>query len=203
MNVKEAIEQRRSIRRYKSDEVSDEMIRELIEAARWAPSGTNSQPWRFVIVKDADMRAKIREVGFNQKFLTGAPVILVCCVDLMVYVNDVPKRVAELADAGALNPKHINDYPGLQTRDAGETLKLYRSHAMLNLALSMENIALRAVSLGLGTCIVQHMKPKKVAELLGLPETTIVVALMTVGFANENPGARPRIPLEDMVIGEI
>lgn len=79
----------------------------------------------------------------------------------------------------------------------------YIPHASLNVAIAMENIALRAVSLGLGTCIVQLMKAKKIAEILCLPENLIITALMPVGFPDENPMPRPRLALEEIIYKEI
>ena len=58
LTTKEAIEKRRSIRKYKADSIPDEYVRELLDSARLAPSGCNAQPWRFKIVKESDVKAK-------------------------------------------------------------------------------------------------------------------------------------------------
>ena len=59
LTVMEAIQQRRSIRKFKPDPVPDELITQMLEAARLAPSGTNRQPWRFQVIKDQDLKEKM------------------------------------------------------------------------------------------------------------------------------------------------
>jgi len=199
MDVKTAIEDRRSIRKYKAAPVSDELVKELLEAARLAPSGTNHQPWRFIVVRDPAVKKKIQEAAFNQQYLSAAPVLLVCCADIMTYAADTKTRVEELVAAGAMEPEALVTYPGLNKPKDLEAVKGMIPHAMLNVAIAMENIALRAVSLGLGTCFVQLMKAKKIAEILNLPENIIITALMPVGFPDQSPAARPRIPLEKII----
>jgi nitroreductase len=203
MDVKDAIALRRSIRRYKTDDVPREALLDVMEAAHLAPSGTNHQPWRFVIVKDPSVKAQIREVGHDQKFLTQAPVIIVCCADISVYEKNTRKRVEELAAVGALNPDKVNEYPGYSAPMDGVALKKHQGMALFNVALAMENIALRAVSLGLGTCVVQHMSARKVAEILNLPQNLVVGALMTLGYPDEDPKPRPRVPLADIIVKEV
>jgi nitroreductase len=200
MDVKVAIAERRSIRKYKQESIPDDLIRELLEAARLAPSGTNHQPWRFIVVKDEVVKQKIQVAAFDQKHVGEAPVLLVCCADLMTYGRDTRTRIMELIDEGAMEPGAIETYPGLNESMDEEILKGYIPHAMLNVAIAMENIALRAVSLGLGTCIIQLMKTRKVAEILELPPKLIVTALISVGFPDESPRPRPRIALEDIIL---
>lgn len=200
MDVKTAIAERRSIRKYKQDPVPDELVNELLEAARLAPSGTNHQPWRFIVVRDQNVKQQIQAAAFNQKHIGEAPVLLVCCADLMTYTRDTRKRVQELIEAGAMEPEALNNYPGLAKPEDPESLKGFIPHAMLNVAIAMENMALRAVSLGLGTCIVQLMKAKKIAEILALPENIIITALMPVGFPDQSPAPRPRLALEEIIL---
>ncbi len=199
MDVKTAIMARRSIRKYKQETVSEQIINELLEAARLAPSGTNHQPWRFIVVRDQKVKLQIQAVAFNQKFLSEAPVLLVCCADLMTYAKNTRKRLEELIDAGVMGPEAFDSYPGLDEAKDVEAVKGFIPHAMLNVALAMENIALRAVSLGLGTCIVQLMKAKKIAEILELPNNLVITALMPVGFPDQNPAPRPRVALEEII----
>jgi nitroreductase len=199
MDTKTAIMERRSIRKYKSDPVPEEMLQELMEAARLAPSGTNQQPWRFIVVKNQEVKEQIQAAAFNQKFLSQAPVLLVCCADLTTYAFNTRKRVQELVDAGVFGPEAFESYPNIDSPKDAATLKAFVPHAMLNVAIAMENIALRAVSLGLGTCIVQLMKAKKISEILQLPEHLIITALMPLGFPDQHPPLRPRVSVEEIV----
>ena len=83
MDVLEAIKERRSIRAYAAKEVSEEDVERLIEAARWAPSAGNIQPWAFVIVKDVETKRKLSSAALNQTLIQEAPVIIVVCADLI------------------------------------------------------------------------------------------------------------------------
>ena len=82
MGVLEAIKERRSIRAYAAKEVSEEDVERLIEAARWAPSAGNIQPWAFVVVKEVETKRKLSYATLNQTFIQKAPVVIVVCADV-------------------------------------------------------------------------------------------------------------------------
>jgi nitroreductase len=79
--VFETILKRRSIRRFKSDPIGDDMIDKLLESARWAPSAGNKQPWFFYVVKDEEKRQGLAEAALGQGFLSVAPVVIVVCAE--------------------------------------------------------------------------------------------------------------------------
>jgi nitroreductase len=79
MSVLDIIRRRRSVRRYKPDPIPEDVFLRVMEAARLAPSGKNSQPWRFIVVRDAEMRGRLAAASRNQTFMAKAPVILVAC----------------------------------------------------------------------------------------------------------------------------
>ena len=81
MDVFEAIKTRRSIRAFTEEEVSDEEIEKILDAARWAPSAGNIQPWIFVIVRDPKRKRRLSEAALNQLFIEEAPVVIVVCAD--------------------------------------------------------------------------------------------------------------------------
>jgi nitroreductase len=81
LDVFEAIETRRSIRTFTNEKVSDEEVQKLIDAARWAPSAGNIQPWEFVIVRDSNTKHKLSVAALNQTFINEAPVVIVVCAD--------------------------------------------------------------------------------------------------------------------------
>ena len=82
MDVTEAIRQRRSVRKYTDEEVSDDDVAQLLDAALWAPSAGNVQPWEFVVVKDKETKHKLSDAALNQTFVEKAPVVIVVCTDL-------------------------------------------------------------------------------------------------------------------------
>lgn len=81
MDVLELIKKRRSVRAYTDEKVSEENIKNLIEAARWAPSAGNTQPLELVVVKNIEMKRKLSEAAFNQTFIQKAPVVFVVCAN--------------------------------------------------------------------------------------------------------------------------
>jgi len=82
LDVFEAIKKRRSVRAYTSEEVSDDKVEMLIEAARLAPSAGNVQPWEFVIVKNAETKQRLSDAALHQTFIEKAPVVIVVCADV-------------------------------------------------------------------------------------------------------------------------
>jgi nitroreductase len=81
MNLLEVIMKRRSIRTFKKQEVSQKTVEKLLEAARWAPSAGNVQPWEFVIVSSQQTKQELSKAAFNQKNLEEASVVIVVCAD--------------------------------------------------------------------------------------------------------------------------
>jgi len=81
LDLFEAIKNRRSIRAYTRENVTEEEVEKLIDAARWAPSAGNIQPWKFVIVRDVRIKQKLAIAALNQTFIEEAPVVIVVCAD--------------------------------------------------------------------------------------------------------------------------
>ena len=81
MEIIEMIKSRRSIRKYKAAPVEDEKLNKVLEAARWAPSAGNRQPWEFVVVKDPSIRRRIADVAPYGGFIADAPVMIAVVVD--------------------------------------------------------------------------------------------------------------------------
>lgn len=167
---------RRSIRKYLDKPVQDEQIIDLIESARIAPSGSNTQPWSFIIVKSEEMRQKLAEVSHNQQWMMSAPVFIVCVADIRVRIKD--ERALHLDEE---SPQ--------------EELK----QIIRDTSISIEHILLEANSLGLGTCWVAWFRQNEVRPVLNIPSDKYVVGIVTVGYANEEPKQRPRKKIEDII----
>ena len=194
MELDKAIQERRSVRKYKPDPVSDDIIARLLEAARLAASGSNTQPWRFVAVRSPDLKEKIRETT-RYKFVAKAPVLLVCCAD-MAALDKRPARLKELIDAGVFDGVEVSgDYT--PPPQSSEQLMGYLN---LNVGIAITHIMLKAVDLGLGTCWIGGCDKEKVKEILNLEDNLMVVALLPVGYPDEAPKPRPRLALEEIWI---
>ncbi len=202
MDVREAIRKRRSIRKFKPDPIPEEKIRLLLESARLAPSGTNTQPWRFIVIKDNDTKMKLQEAAHNQRHIGRVPVIIVCCADLKAF-KEFPERVDELIESGAL-PERTREVfiPYLKKGMSTVTKDALMIAAAANVAIAVEHIVLQAVEIGLGTCWVRWYEDNKVKEILNIPDHVEVMALLPVGIPDEDPAPRPRLNLDKIVFSE-
>ena len=81
MKVLEAIKGRRSIRAFKNQNVSEEIIEKIVDAARWAPSAGNIQPWEFIIVRRPETKRRLAEAALGETFIEEAPVVIVVCAN--------------------------------------------------------------------------------------------------------------------------
>ncbi len=81
MDVFEAIKERRSIRKYKKEPISDDLVLKVIEAAIWAPSSKNRQPWEFIIIRNEDTKRKLAELAPFGRFIAEAPVVIAVVTD--------------------------------------------------------------------------------------------------------------------------
>ncbi|OPX28273.1 MAG: nitroreductase [Candidatus Omnitrophica bacterium 4484_171] len=81
MDIFEAIKKRKSIRGYKHKEVEEDKIKKIMDFARLAPSASNRQEWRFIVVKDKDKRKALSKAAKNQSFVEEAPVVIACCAE--------------------------------------------------------------------------------------------------------------------------
>ena len=182
MDIVEAINGRRSIRKYKPDPVDDKTIETILEAARQAPSWGNSQCWHFVVVRDRSVKEDLSNTLFGVTdrpngvtlSLRQAPVIIVVC--------------AEVMKSGTYHRE-----PRQYATDKGEYWYMFDA------ALATENLCLTAHSLGLGTVIAGAFDAKQAAQAIKAPEGVVVVALTPLGYPDEAPNPRPRKALAEIV----
>ncbi len=200
LTTKEAIEKRRSIRKFKSDDVSDEIIYELIEAARFAPSGCNAQPWRFKIVKDKNTRELLADAAYKQNFISEAPVIIVCCLDIKGYLDGTVSGVQDLEKNKIIKNRIseilIDNVKILKKSDPSEIIPRITA----NVAIAIEHIVLRALDFDLGTCWVRLVDKQKVKNIFSWDENIDIVALLPIGYPDENPEPRKRLKHEELLL---
>ncbi len=182
MEIDEAISKRRSIRKYKPDPVSQETLSQLLESVRQAPSWANTQCWRLVVVQDSAIKTKLADTLFA---FTGKPSATAEAMKV------APVAIAFCAEIGKSGYSFRE--PRGPATDKGEYWYMF------DVALAMENLALAAVSKGLGTVIVGAFDPQKAAEVLKVPKDYAVVALTPLGYPDESPAPRPRKDLSEFV----
>jgi len=199
MDVLEAIESRRSVRRYKDKPVGEETLNKVLEAARLAPSTSNTQSWKFKVVTDLDTRKKLREVAYGQRFIEEAPVVVVCCLDFEAF-KERGKQTLKLVMSGVRPSLEmvLRSVRGGKAKDFDPERVVI--NGTMNVTIATEHMILAAQQLGLGTCWVRAFDAPKVAEILDLPEGVTVLCLLPIGYPAETPKARPRKALEDILL---
>jgi len=206
LTTKEAIEKRRSIRKFKPDPVPDEHITALLDAARLAPSGCNAQPWRFKVVRDNEIKRKLAHAAYDQSFLAQAPVVLVCCADVEGYLKGTVLGIQDLGQTGAIDDRIVKILLR-RTSQMDLQMKIMSKEQLgarmaFNVAIAVEHMVLRALDFGMGTCWVRLIDEQKVRELFGWDDNLYVVALLPVGYPDESPLPRKRLPVEELIINE-
>ncbi|MBP6977080.1 MAG: nitroreductase family protein [Lentimicrobiaceae bacterium] len=167
MDFTDLVTLRQSVRRYEKRHVENEKLMQCLEAARLAPSASNSQPWSFIVVDDPELKDQVAHatytsmVGFN-RFTLHAPVIL-------VIVMETPKVITQL---------------GIRIKR--------KEWSLMDIGIAAEHFCLQAAELGLGTCMLGWFREKKVKELLGIPNTKTVGLLITVGYPAEDYALRKK-----------
>jgi nitroreductase len=175
MDVMEAIKTRRSVRRFKPDAIPEDVMNEILEAARWAPSWANTQCWEFVVVKDQAIRTRLSE----EALLKGNPA--------KRGVAEAPAVVVALA-----KEKVAGFYNDVPSTDKGDWF-------MYDVGVAMQNLCLAAWGFGLGTVHVGLMDAVKVEEILGVPKGVRVTALTPLGYPAVVGGSPPRKEIGDFV----
>jgi nitroreductase len=200
VELSDIIASRRSIRKFRQEDISAATVRLLLDAARLAPSGSNLQPARFIV---AQLPAAKEALGryTPYKFIVKAAVVFVCCADLTA-ITTRERRVGELLQEGAFEgvDMDMNDASAANPVMDAAAVRAYLS---MNVAIAIEHIVLKAVDLGLGSCWLGRFDRDKVKEFLSLDESIYPVVLLPVGHPDQSPKARPRFALDKLLLKTI
>ncbi len=177
MDLMEAIKGRRSIRKYKSDPVPEEVFRTLMEAVRWSPSWANTQCWEVIAIKDPKVKSELTTAlpkgNPALSSMTDAPLVLVLC-----------------------GKKGISGfYKGQMSTVKGDWL-------MFDAGIAMQSLCLAAHSLGLGTVVVGMFDHKKAEEILKVPQNIDVVAMTPLGYPATGGAAPKRKDISEFVFAD-
>ena len=186
----DVLRSQRGIRRYAPDPVSDATVRQVIEAATWAPSGSNRQPWHFIVIRDAEIKRRLGQIYREGMIASGggkAPVPPTLQPGVPPLFSD------NLATVPVVVMVCLEKWP---TRGRDNLLGAHIFPAVQNLMLA-------AAALGLGTrltTIWQH-KDTDVMDLLGIPDTVETMAMIPLGYpgGGEHLGGGKRKPVEDVI----
>ena len=200
LTTKEAIEKRRSIRKFKPDPIPEEYLMDIAESARLAPSGCNAQPWRFKIVKETDIKAQLAHAAFDQSFIATAPVVIVCCADIGGYLNGAVSGAQDLGKIGAIDEKFVKIIEQRANHLVTLPIKEIGPQIAFNVAIAIEHLVLRALDFGLGTCWIRLLDGPHVNSIFKWDESIYTVALLPIGYPAENPDPRKRMDTQTLFL---
>jgi nitroreductase len=207
LTVWDAIKTRRSVRKFLPDDIPDEMVEQMLEAARLAPSGSNRQPWRFVIVRDKKIKKELCRICMQQKFIEEAPVVFVCFGDTSRYSIDAKKqRRQEYKDSGVLEMLSgkvaTPEYQAYMDAQPAPPRDELMTTIAANTYIAIEHIVLMAQAQGLSSCWVGAFEDATdLNKLFNLRDTLIPLIVLPVGYPDgKYPPQRPRLAREDILI---
>jgi nitroreductase len=178
MELQEAIMQRRSIRRFTEDKVTDQELQEIFEAVRWSPSWANTQVWEFVVLRDKELIGKVTGIYQSSKGTNPATKCSLAASALIVLC-------AKTGVSGCYDGK--------------ESTK-FTNWFMFDLGIAAQTLCLKAHEIGLGTVVVGLLDHDACKQLISLPEGYEAVAVIPIGRSAVEPKAGPpRKSVADMV----
>ena len=196
MNILEAIETRRSIKHYDPTHVMPEAdVERLMELAGLAPSSFNLQNYRFVLVRDSELRRQIRAVAWDQAQVTDASLLIVLCADLKAwekeparYWRNVQKPVQEF-----MLPAIHQYYSGRE--------QVQRDEAMRSCGIVAMTLMLAAKEMGYDSCPMDGFDFDAVGRLVNLPPDHAIAMFIAIGKGIKEPFPRGgQLPLSEVVI---
>lgn len=177
--VTQLIKSHSSVRKYKDQPILDEVLKDIFTAAQWAPTSHNFQAYSIIVVKDPKARSKVSELCKGQRWIEECPVFLVFCIDY--------HRLNLACEKNGIN-LDINTVDNLLV-------------GCVDTVLAVENAHIAAKSYGLGGVMIGAVRnnAEQLAEFLKLPHYVIPLVGMTLGYPDEEPQQKPRLPQNAVV----
>jgi nitroreductase len=175
MDIDETIRGRRSIRKYRNQDIADSVIEEILDLARHAPSSMNGQPWYFIVVRNDEMRSKLAEIKNNH-----------CPAEKRMYQADFIQNASAIVIVCVDNDKSYD-------------------RGIENGVLASANILLAAYNKGLGSVYMSAYKTvepelsREIREVLGIPEYIDPISIIPLGYPDETPEPKNMKPLYGIV----
>lgn len=195
MDTMQAIETRRSVKHYDLEHVMpEEDIQELLRLAILSPTSFNQQNWRFVLVRDLELRAQIRAAAWDQRQVTDASLFVVLCADTKAWDKE-PRRYWQ----------HAPEYNDLAVEGIGLFYRgreqVQRDEAMRSCGIAAQTLMLAATALGYDTCPMIGFDADEVGRLLRLPADHVIGMAVAIGKGTKAAWPRPgQLPLAEVVV---
>ena len=197
MELSQAIRGRRTVRRFLRRPVEKELLERILEAATWAPSAHNAQPWRFYVLTDPDVKKRLAEemaeVWGRDLERDGVPL-----EERRSLTSESVERITEapVAVVACMTMRDMDRYPDERRMMAERTM------AVQSVAAAVQNMLLATHGLGLGACwmCAPLFCPDVVRRVLGMPEDVEPQALILIGYPAEEPEPPKRRPLSEVTV---
>ena len=168
MTFNELIHARQSVRRYAGTPVETEKITKCLEAARLAPSASNSQPWKFIVVDQEPLRTEVAKATFSDiqlinKYTMQAPLLIVIVLEKAKLFTQVAMLIKK------------KEWP------------------LIDIGIAAEHFCLQATELGLGSCMIGWFEEDKIKKLLQIPSDKSIGLVISLGYALEGYPQRTKI----------
>jgi len=184
MDAMDAILKRRTIRKYLKKSIPEEIIKSIVNAGLRAPCGSSLQKYSIIWVQNEEKRKILWECCMKYASILDAPVTLAICADLRKIVKMIKVSESELVLEEYINSLSIK----------------YKLKSIFDAGLVAENITLAAESYGLGSVFIgSAFANLKVIETLKIPIGVFPICLLCIGYPDEDPPLRPRLPLSDIL----
>jgi FMN reductase [NAD(P)H] len=178
--VLESLFKHKSIRKYKNQPLEDEKLQLIIKAAQAAPTWCNGEQVSIIAVKDQTIKDKMKDIAWGQQYISSCSVFLVFCADFY--------RISIAFEKSGKTKEDFEKYiTHIDTLIVG-------SH---DVGIALQNATVAAESLGLGTVDIGAIRGKslEVAKELNLPKYVIPLVGLCVGYPDDDPGVKPRLPM--------
>lgn len=197
MNTLDAIYQRRAVKHFDPNhKISPEEEQKILEATIQSPTSFNIQHWRFVIVRNPELRAKIRsEFGNNQAQMTDASLLIIFTADTKAWQKE-PERYWRNA------PQEVSDLLVNWMKPFHEGREwLQRDEAQRSIGMAMMTLMLAAKEMGYDSCPMIGFDLDKVSKLINLPADYVIGPMVAIGKKTKDPWAKPgQLPLKELVV---
>ncbi len=196
MDTKDAIKSRRSVKHYDPDhKITESEVDQLLSLAALSPTAFNIQNWRFVVVKDIELRKQIRQAAWDQAQVTDSSLLIILCADLKAWRKS-PTRYWENA------PKEVQEFvlPAIDGYYRGKD-QVQRDEAMRSCGIAAQTLMLSAKSMGYDSCPMDGFDFSAVAKLINLPDDHVISMFIAIGKATEEAAPRAgQLSLDEVII---
>jgi nitroreductase len=196
MNVAQAIETRRSVKAYDANHrMTEAEMEKLIAGAMLSPTAFNIQNWRFVVVRNPEIRKQIRTVAWDQAQVTDASLLVVLCADLKAWEKQ-PGRYWSNAD------KPIQDFmvPAISQYYRGKD-QVQRDEAMRSCGIAAMNLMLHAKEMGYDSCPMDGFDFDAVGKLINLPPDHVIAMFVAIGKGTKEAWPRGgQLPMNEVLV---